>query len=59
VYKKQTWGGKGSKGEYGRFITQDGLKSLKYKRVVFVFDPLGERQADIAQGLVKQFYEEK
>lgn len=60
IYKGSSWGGNKSKGEFGRFITPDGIRSIKYTSVVFVFDPLSERRTrtDIITGLTRKFYEE-
>lgn len=59
VYKRESWGGEGSKGEYGRFITSKGMRSLKYSSVVFAFDPMGERRHNSAElnKLVREYYE--
>ena len=61
VYKGDSWGGNNSKGEFGRFITPDGTRTIKYTSVVFVFDPMGERHAKAEQvtKLVREFYEGK
>lgn len=59
IYKGEAWGAKNSKGQFGRFITSDGVRSLKYTSVVFAFDPMGERRstADVVRLLTRQFYE--
>lgn len=59
VYKKEVFGGKGSKGEFGRFITEDGLRTIKFTSVVFAYDPMGERVVKHKKidGLVRSFYE--
>lgn len=59
VYKKISWGGEGSKGQYGQFITADGVRSVKYTNVIFAFDPLSERknQSDEIKALCRKFYE--
>lgn len=61
VYERESFGGKGSKGEFGRFITPDGKRSIKYSSVIFAFDPMGDRhsKAEQVKELVRQFYEEK
>lgn len=61
VYKGDTWGGKGSKGEFGRFITPQGVRSLKYTSIVFAFDPMSKRRATSNQitELIREFYEGK
>lgn len=61
IYKGESWGGKESKGEFGRFITPSGNRSLKYTGVVFAFDPMGERRNKSEQvtKLVREFYEGK
>lgn len=61
IYREETWGGSKSKGEFGRFVTPRGTRSLKYTSVVFVFDPLSKRRArtsDVIR-ITKQFYEER
>lgn len=61
VYKGDSWGGKHSKGEFGVFITPQGQSSLKYKGVVFAYDPMGERRSmarEIQSG-VREYYEGK
>lgn len=59
IYKKESWGGEGSKGEYGKFITTMGTRSIKYKNVIFAFDPMGERRnkSDEVRELCRKFYE--
>lgn len=59
VYSKPSWGGKGSKGEYGQFITPHGKSSLKFTSVIFAFDPMGERRNKSEQvaKLAREFYE--
>ena len=61
VYKSDSWGGPNSKGEYGRFITPTGVRTLKHSNVVFVFDPLGKRRstAKLVQTMIQEFYEGK
>ena len=61
VYKGVSWGGSKSKGEFGRFITPGGVRSIKYTSVVFAFDPLSKRRAktDEITRIIRQFYEEK
>ena len=61
VYKGESWGGSKSKGEFGRFITPSGNRSIKHSSVVFAFDPMGERRAKAEQvtKLVREFYEGK
>lgn len=48
------------KGEYGKFITEEGHTTLKFTSVVFAFDPLTDRRAknQTVSGLVKRYYEE-
>ena len=59
VYKKHSWGTKRSKSEFGRFITPNGERSVKYSSVAFVFNPMGDRRARAEQltKLVREFYE--
>lgn len=59
IYKEGVWGGTSSKGEFGRFITPNGIRTIKYSSVVFAFDPLSERRsrADSVLSITKQFYE--
>jgi len=61
VYKGTSWGGGKSKGEFGRFITNNGMVSIKFTSVLFSFDPMGERKPteSYINKLVRQFYEEK
>lgn len=61
VYKGESWGGSTSKGEFGRFITPNGTRSIKYTSVVLAFDPMGERRTKATQvkRLVREFYEGK
>lgn len=61
VYKGDSWGGSESKGEFGRFITPSGTRSIKYTSVVFAFDPMSKRRATSNQitELVREFYEGK
>lgn len=59
VYKGHSWGAKGSKGEFGRFITPDGNRSIKYSSIVFAFDPVGNRRSKAKQAtkIIREFYE--
>ncbi len=59
VYRGESWGGSKSKGQFGRFATPNGTRSLKYTSVLFVFDPMGKRRAKSAQvnEVTKIFYE--
>lgn len=61
VYREDTWGGSKSKGEFGRFITPNGNRSLKFSSVVFVFDPLSDRRSrtDSVVSITKRFYEQR
>lgn len=61
VYRGEVWGAKGSKGDFGRFISSDGSRTLKYTSVVFVFDPLSERRARTSEivSLTRKYYEER
>jgi len=61
VYRGDSWGGNKSKGEFGRFVTPKGPRSLKYTSVIFVFDPLSKRRAKTSEivRITKQFYEER
>ena len=61
IYKGDSWGGSKSKGEFGRFITPSGNRSIKHSSVIFAFDPMGERHAKAEQvtKLVREFYEGK
>lgn len=58
VYKKEVWGGNGSKGEFGRFVTAEGESSIKFSNVLFAFDPLSSRRAK-ATKVIRKYYEEK
>lgn len=59
VYRGESWGGSKSKGQFGRFSTPHGTRSLKHTSVLFVFDPMGKRRAKSEQvtQVMKQFYE--
>lgn len=59
VYKGETWGGSSSKREFGRFITPEGARTIKYTNVIFAFDPMGKRrsEASIIKDLTRRFYE--
>lgn len=61
VYREDSWGGSKSKGEFGRFITPNGTRTIKYTSVVFVFDPLSERRAktDSVIAITRKYYEER
>lgn len=62
VYRKHSWGAKGiSKGEYGKFITPEGIRTVKYTSVIFAFDPMGKRrnQSTTVKELCREFYEGK
>lgn len=61
VYKGESWGGKNSKGEFGRFLGDDGQITVKYNNVIFVFDPMSQRRAKSNQIniLIREFYEGK
>lgn len=61
VYRGGSWGGANSKGEFGRFVTLNGQRTLKYTSVVFVFDPMSERRAKANEvlSITKKFYEER
>lgn len=61
IYKGDSWGGNKSRGEFGRFITPDGPRSVKYTNVLFAFDPIGTRhtRAEQVTKIVREFYEEK
>jgi len=61
VYRGDSWGGNKSKGEFGRFVTPKGARSLKYTSIIFVFDPLSKRRArtsDVIR-ITRKFYEER
>lgn len=49
----------GYTGNYGRFITNKGVVSIKYTSVAFAFDPMANRRAKSEQlsNLLKAFYE--
>lgn len=59
VFEKPAWGGKGSKGEFGRFITPDGTRTIKYTNVVFMFDSMSDRRSRAEQVIevTRKFYE--
>lgn len=59
VYKRDSWGGEGSRGEFGQFITAEGVRSVKYTSVIFAFDPLSSRknQSEEIKLLCRKFYE--
>lgn len=61
IYRKESWGGKNSKGEWGNFETLDGATSVKFSSVVFVCDPMGTRKIDTpsSRELTRKFYEGK
>ena len=61
VYKEDSWGGKKSKGQYGRFISTTGTHTLKYTGVCFAFDPMGQRRskAKTIQESIRTYYEGK
>lgn len=58
IYKKESFGGEGSKGEYGRFEGLSGPCTIKFSNVAFAFDPMGERRAEAKEvnHLVRSFY---
>lgn len=58
VYKEDVRGSK-SKGTYGRFITDKGVRSIKYSNVIFVFDKWSKRVADIPEitKMIQEYYE--
>lgn len=58
LYKGDAYG---KTGDYGRFITPQGVVSLKFTSVALAFDPMGKRrtQADEVKALVRQYYEGK
>lgn len=59
VFVDSVWGGKNSKGEYGRFLNRNGFTSIKYRNVLLAFDPVSERRAKIGiNELVRNFYEQ-
>lgn len=58
VYKKEVYGARGSKGEYGRFVTENGETSIKFRNILFAFDPLSTRRARAAE-VIRKYYEEK
>lgn len=47
------------KGQFGRFVTPTGTRSIKYTSVIFAFDPMGERRSKAEQvnQVVKEYYE--
>lgn len=54
VHRKEVWGAKGSKGEYGRFITRDGETTIKYRNVLLATD----KNKKTAKELIKKYFEE-
>lgn len=61
IYEKSAWGGENTAGEFGRFITADQTRSIKYSSVVFVFDPIKDSRttAPIVKELMEKYYEGK
>lgn len=61
IYKGIVYGGKGSKGEYGSFISGGDRVTVKYSSTVFVFSPLTKRRsmAREVQSPVRSYYEGK
>lgn len=59
VYKKGSFGGRGSRFEFGQFITARGTRSLKFTSVAFAFDPMGKRRnsSQSVKQLIRNFYE--
>lgn len=59
IYKEEVFGGKGSKGEYGRFYSLSGPVTIKYSSVVFVCDPIHGKanQSEPVRELVRKYYE--
>ena len=57
VYVGNSPGGK--TGEFGRFHTPIGTKSIAYKNVIVAYDPLGSGERithDISKKLLREFY---
>lgn len=62
IYVKRSYGSKLiGKGEYGQFIAGDKRRSIKFRNVVFMFDPMGKRRnsSKIITELCRKFYESK
>lgn len=57
VFKRDVWGTKLSKGEFGKFITSAGETSMKYSNVLFAFDPASARRPKLS--VIRKFYEGK
>ncbi len=59
VFAGDVWGGKSSTGEYGRFICENGISSIKYRNVLLAFSSTSNRRPK--QGvndLIRRFYEQ-
>ncbi len=58
IYKEEVRVSK-SKGTYGRFITPQGVRSIKYSNVIYVFDAIseGRSRAEEVKAITKQYYE--
>ena len=58
IYKHEVK--KSRRGEYGRFITEKGVTTIKFTNVVFVFDTLTDRRGktEAVNELVRAFYED-
>lgn len=57
VYKSDSPGGK--TGKYGQFYTISGIKSIAYKSVIGIYDPIGKGERinhDVAKELLRRFY---
>lgn len=48
-----------TKGQYGRFITDKGIVTLKFTSVIFVFDSITDRRSKDKEvsKLIRSFYE--
>ena len=59
IYVDSVWGGKVSRGEFGRFLTSKGLTSIKYSNILLAFDPMSKRRPELGVNeLIRRFYEQ-
>lgn len=59
VFSDTVWGGTQSKGEYGRFLSEYGISSIKYSNVLLAYDPMSSRRSKIVSNeLTRKFYEQ-
>lgn len=50
--------GNNATGRYGRFMTEDGVKSISYKNVILAYDCMGKRvyQHSIVKDMMRRVY---